>query len=322
MLGDLHCRQRALPLFHDLEDVKTRPRTHRTGHGACRQPVDRLHKQLRVAVETAQAKLPAGLRGVGRVGRLGSELGKIFSRPRPARKALGAGLQHTYLCRRRIFRHGDQNLGEVDCDGGRIDLFELFADELVNIRLTHAHPWLDVAFTQTRHGQLGTKVLTELRDRNFLLDQPLAQLGDVQLILAGNIDLRLVNRRVVHLDTGLAGVLDLRPLVDQALEDLPGQHLATGQSCAFAYQLLLQPHQPGFDLVVGDRFTVDHRNNEIRRALRRHRRRRADHALAQADRRAKALGLHQGGQAHQQGHSQGNRAQAAVQGCEVSSHSC
>ena len=315
-----HAWQAALAPFEHLQDVKARAGAHRVGNPVLRQAFGGIDEDAGKTVDGAHAQVAVVAAAIRRIGKLPHQRREVLAGTGAPGYFFGAGFQGGNLRGLGVLGHGHQHHGQAEFGVGRVEAL-LFLDEQVDVGLGHLGPGLQLALAHAGQQDLVSQVFAELGDRLSVLVQPPAKLCHGELVLVGDGSFGLVHRGIVDLDTRLARQLQLNLLVDHAIQHLARQRIARRNGAALLGQLLFGADQFGQDLVVGDRFAVDHHHDEIR--LSRSAgcgagrqvaaaQSAARAACAQAWGRAKALrGRHQ---RHQQGAGQGEYADPVVVG--------
>ena len=158
-------------------------------------------------------------------------------------------------------------MGDVDLLGVGALVLLLITQVLVDLKLRHAHFLVDIALANASQGQLFAQLAAKLFAVDAVFGQAFVDLRQLQLVLARNVLLCLVNRSVVDLDPGLSGCLQLSPFVDQALQGLRCHFLRVWQSLLPLRQLAGHPLRFEANLVAGDWLRVDDSNDVVGCAL-------------------------------------------------------
>ena len=108
-----------------------------------------------------------------------------------------------------------------------------------------------------------TQVSPELRKRHAFGFKSAAQLGQVKLVLAGNVLFGQVYCGIIHPNTGLTRHLQLQAVVDQTVEHLTAECGPLRLGAALLRDLLLRPLQLQAQFIKSNGFGVDNRHNEI-----------------------------------------------------------
>ena len=108
-----------------------------------------------------------------------------------------------------------------------------------------------------------TQISPELRKRHAFGFKSAAQLGQVKLVLAGNILFGQIYRGIIHPDTSLTRHLQLQAVADQAVEHLTGECGPLRLGAALLRNLLLRTLQLQAQFIESNGFGVDNRHNEI-----------------------------------------------------------
>ena len=166
-----------------------------------------------------------------------------------------------------VFRYSDENLGQVEFGVG-IGRAGLLAHELVDFEVRHLHPRIYVAFTHTDQDELVAQLLAVLGLANTVSRQASAQRGHVDLVLCGHVLFGLVYRQIIDADARFFGKLQLRLLVDHALQYQAGQFGIGRAALPALRQLRCQALRLLAHLGVGDGLGVDDGHDEVGSALR------------------------------------------------------
>ena len=166
----------------------------------------------------------------------GRQLGEIGARGELGEDVLGACAARLDLLGRGVFRHGDEDVGEV--------VFRLHA--LLHLRLQIAFDFgiadgdavVDVAFAGAGNEDFIADGVAHAVEALAFLFQRGRKAGHVELVLRGDALQRALDLRRVDPHAGAAGVLLQRQFGDHAFEQLFFQHLARRQRRVLARQAL------------------------------------------------------------------------------------
>ena len=134
----------------------------------------------------------------------------------------------------------------------------------VHIDVRNANPGIHFALMQTGQQQLIPQLLANAGCIHSILGHAQAQPGYIDLVLARHGLFGLVDGRIVHTNAGLAGHLQLGPVVDHAFQHQPTQLRRWRNRLALLGQLLGSTQHLGAHLTVRDRLGVHHRHNKVR----------------------------------------------------------
>jgi len=298
-LVDRGRRHAAVTLLDELQHMETGAGTH--GHQAPhRQVAAGLDEQGRVTVGGTQPELAAAS-AVRRIREFARQRREVLAGTRPVDHALRARLGRSHLLGACVLGQGQQHVREIDRRRqGPLQLL-LVAQVLVDLELRHPHLLVDVAFPQAGQHELFTQLLAELGPVDAVSCQALVHLRHIDQVLACDVQFGLVHRRLLDAQAGFTRMVQLRALVDQALERACRQLGHAGQRLLRLGQLACQALGFLTHLVVGDRIRVHDGDDVVGRPLHTGGRRRHGHHRR---RRAHGLRMHTGDGTRQQAASQ------------------
>jgi hypothetical protein len=180
-------------------------------------------KQRRVTIGRTQSELAAG-----------AAIGASDSSRASAEKSSPARARSTTRCALRLGAATWAALASSGSASNTCEMIQfgwqgtlqllLVPQVLVDLEFGHPHFLVDVALAHPHQHQLVAQLLAELVARSIPSRASRLYIsGHVDLVLARDVELGLIDRGVVDADAGIARLLQLRALVDQALQRTGGQ---------------------------------------------------------------------------------------------------
>ncbi len=165
---------------------------------------------------------------------------------------------------RRVFRHAQQNLRNVDFF--RISCHtRLRSDKIFQLAVGDLDARVDLAFAQPIQDDVLPDVIAKLRKRNAVGFEPLPQRLHRHAVGLRDAPESCVDRRVVDPDTGFARQLQLRTIDNHPLEHLAFQNVCRRWLNLLAPQLHFRDACARAQLIGGDDFVVDDGDDPIYR---------------------------------------------------------
>ena len=213
---------------------------------------------LRAAAPTEGAALERGLAvGVG-----DRELREVLAGARAAADVLGASCGLLELTRRRVLRHGDEDVGDVVLARlGRT--VPLLGEELLDLARRDVDALQHIALAQHLHGHLAPYALAIGGVVDPLRGERLRQFGERQVVALRHIAERLVQGFVVDEDAGALGALHLDLLHDEPLEHLLTQDLRRRHLHVLRFHASADLGDLLFELAVQHHAVVHHRGHPV-----------------------------------------------------------
>jgi hypothetical protein len=136
-------------------------------------------------------------------------------------------------------------------------------EEQLHLGVAHLDAVLHFPLAQAGKDDLLADVLAERVERHAVALQHLAEVGEGHLVLLGDPLHRPVELHLVDADPGVAGMLQLRLVEDQALEELALQHRALRRLRAAPRELALRRLHRLVQLRERDDFLVHHGDDAV-----------------------------------------------------------
>ena len=224
---------------------------------------DGIDEQRGQTVRVAPTQLSAlqRFRCVRKTGRDARKIGAAFEL---RHQLLGARARCVDAIARRVFRYAQQNLRNVDLFGiGRYT--RLRGDEVFQLAVRNLNARIDLALAQPIQDDVLPNVVAKLRKRNAVGFEPLPQRLHRQAVGLCDAPERRIDRRIVDPHTRFARQLHLRTIDDHPLEHLALEHVGRRRLNLLAPQLHFRDARPRAQLIGGDDFIVDDRDDAVDR---------------------------------------------------------